>query len=714
MSVPSDDDILGWFEAHPAPLKPKALGRKLGLPKNDWGDLKQTLFRLVRERKLEYAGRGGSFGPVGGNEHEQQQRQKPDHRAERAKSHRRFPDRNPNPADESAGPALPQAQPQRRPARGEPVNLVGIVVSDKKTGELKVQPCDKRRHDQFFGIIAFGGGGAKEGDIVVAEPTDKNNKGCKVTSVLGRKDDPGMFSLISLHEQGLRTEFSAAAMGEATNAAKMAIPAIDDKRRDERKTPFVTVDGADARDFDDAIWSEKTDKGWHIKVAIADVSWYVRPEDELNNEAYIRGNSTYFPDRVNPMLPKELSNGVCSLNPGVDRAVMVFEMWLDNDGEVTRKADPYRALINSAARLTYEQLQKAHDGQPDATTAKLMDNVVTPLYGAYEALAKARAARGTLDLELPEIKVKVKSGEVIDIGPYERLTSHKVIEEFMLAANVAAAQALEEKLSPCVYRVHAEPPKKEKLDDLLEYAAGFGLDVPEEIETRDDLRDLLAKAQGQTFYSLIAELMLRAQAKAAYSTENEGHYGLALGSYAHFTSPIRRYADLMVHRLLVTAFNMGAGGITADEKDKLQTISEHISETEVRSTFAERDSGKRYAADYLDDHIGETFSGQISSVNELGLFVKLDKVGVQGFIPRRQLPKDFYEYNEEDHALVGRDSGRLYRSGAPIEVRLRAVNPLVGLIDLSPANDRGADIPGFTNKFHPPGNDGSQQGFQPG
>src|SRR6185436_17143300 len=198
MSVPSDDDILGYFEAHPQPLKPKALGRKLGLPKNDWGDLKQALFRLVREGKLEYAGRGGSFGPLGGNEQEQRQRQKPDHRAERAKSHRRFPDRNPNPADETAVPHLPQAKPERKPARGEPVNLVGIVVTDRKTGELKVQPCDKKRHDQFFGIIAYGDGGAEEGDIVVAEPTGNKQKFVEITKVLGRKDDPGMFSLISL------------------------------------------------------------------------------------------------------------------------------------------------------------------------------------------------------------------------------------------------------------------------------------------------------------------------------------------------------------------------------------------------------------------------------------------------------------------------------------------------------------------------------------
>ena len=572
---------------------------------------------------------------------------------------------------------------------------------------LKVQPCDKKRHTEFLGIIAFGGGGAKEGDVVVAENTDKQKKWVRITSVLGHKDDPHMISTISLHEQGLRTEFSKAALAEANDAAKMAVPVAEGKRKDKRDVPFVTVDGADARDFDDAIFSEKTDKGWHIMVAIADVSWYVRPGDALNEEALARGNSTYFPDMVDPMLPKELSNGVCSLNPGVDRAAMVFEMWLDNDGNMVKKADPYRALIKSAARLTYEQLQKAHDGQPDEVTTPLMDNVVTPLYGAYAALAKARCCpRLTLDLDLAENKVKVSRDDGIEsFGPYTRVTSHKVIEEFMLAANVAAATALEEKGSPVVYRVHSAPPSEEKLDALREYAASLGLEVGEDLESRESLRDVLAKAADKPFYHLIAELMLRAQAKAHYSTENEGHFGLALDSYAHFTSPIRRYADLLVHRLLVTAFNMGAGGITPAELEKLQSMTDHITETEIRSTDAERNAEKRYAARYLTNHVGETFTGQISSVNELGMFVKLDQTGSVGFVGRKQLPKDTWEYSEEDRAIIGQTRGIRYRAGADIEVKLRAADPVSGEVLLSPANDQGADIPGLINRYFPPAND---------
>jgi ribonuclease R len=272
---------------------------------------------------------------------------------------------------------------------------------------------------------------------------------------------------------------------------------------------------------------------------------------------------------------------------------------------------------------------------------------------------------------------------------------------------VAAAQALERKLSPVVYRVHSSPPKPEKLEALAEYAQGLGLETSgDDLQERDGMRALLAQAKGKPYYDLLADMLLRCQAKAAYSTENDGHFGLALDSYAHFTSPIRRYSDLLVHRLLVTAFNMGAGGISPDEMGRLQEMSEHISETEVRSTYAERDSEKRYAASYMADHVGETFSGKISSIVELGLFVKLDKTGVTGFIPRKQLPKDFYEYIEEEHALVGRDSGRLYREGAQIDVLLRAVNPLIGAIDLKPANDRGADIPGLSTKYFPQGGEG--------
>lgn len=713
MTLPPDAAILGFFKAHPEPLKPKAIAKSLSVPKGQIPQLIEQLERLAKEGKLSRTNK--KFGAANDNARtiDEAPRQKPDHRAERARSHRRFPDRNPNPAAPEAGPPLKRDGKWQRP-RNEPVNLVGIVVEDKRTGVKRVQPCNKKQHEQFLDIV-YAGTLANEGDIVVVEYADKQHKSVAITKVLGQKDDPGMFSLISMHEQGLRTEFSKAAMAEATDAKKMAIPDIDGKRKDERKTPFVTVDGADARDFDDAIWAEKTDKGWHIKVAIADVSYYVRPEDELNNESYIRGNSTYFPDRVNPMLPKELSNGICSLNPGVDRAVMVFDMHLDNDGKILSVADPYRALINSAARLTYEQLQSAHDGKPDEKTTPLMDNVVKPLYGAYEALAKARAARGTLDLEMPENKVKVKTGKVEDIGPYERVTSHKVIEEFMLAANVAAAQALERKLSPVVYRVHSPPPKPEKLEALAEYAQGLGLEADgEELQTREGMSALLTQAKGKPYYDLLAEMLLRSQAKAAYSTESEGHFGLALDSYAHFTSPIRRYSDLLVHRLLVTAFNMGAGGITPDELGRLQEMSEHISETEVRSTYAERDSEKRYAASYMADHVGETFSGKISSINELGMFVKLDKTGVQGFIPRKQLPKDFYEFIEEEHALVGRNSGRLYREGAAIDVVLRAVNPLIGAIDLKPANDLGADIPGLSTKYFPRPGESHGHGLNPG
>jgi ribonuclease R len=710
MTIPSDDEILGFFEAHPQPLHPKALGRALGFPNIDVSELKKALYRLAREERLIQDGKE-RFGLI--EDIEPQQNPKPNRREERRNSHRQIRDENHGSGNRSndnhRGGSGPDGGVQKK-SRREPVNLVGIIVTGPD-GLLKVKPCNRNFGDRLLNIVAFGGGGAKEGDVVVVENAsghkggqpgggDKENtdfiKQVRIAKVIGHKDDPGLISTISLHEQGITTEFSKAAMDEAHDPVKMAIPAVGENRLDRRSTPFVTIDGPDSRDFDDAIFAEKTEDGWHMMVAIADVAWYVRPGDALDQDAYLRGNSTYFPDRAEPMFPRELSNGICSLNPGVDRAVVVRERWIDNDGNLIRKLPPYRALINSAARLTYDQIQDAYNGKPDAVLAPLMDTVVKPLYGAYESLAKARAARGTLDLDIPDRRVNINAVKGVEkIRKHDRVNSHKLVEEFMLAANEDAAASLEEMSSPCVYRIHPPPPSAERVEGLKNFARSFGLKTPDRLATREDLRDILSQAANRPFFHLIAEHMLRAQGKASYSTQNTGHYGLALERYAHFTSPIRRYADLLIHRLLITAFNLGAGGITKGELDTLQEIAAHITETEVRSDQAERSANDRYGTKYLSQHIGEVFRGQISNVTEAGLFIRLEDTGVTGLLPRRLLPRDYYEVDKKQHALIGRDTGRLFRAGANIEVKLKSADPLTSSVDFYPANDQGADIPGF-------------------
>lgn len=491
---------------------------------------------------------------------------------------------------------------------------------------------------------------------------------------LGDPNDPRLVSLIAIHQNDIPVEFPQAALEQANNAKPVTLK----DRVDLRKIPLVTIDGADARDFDDAVFAEADKDGWHLIVAIADVAHYVPAGSALDKEAYRRGNSTYFPDRVVPMLPEALSNELCSLKPHVDRACMAVHMWIDKKGELT-KWKFERGVMKSHARLTYEQVQAAMDGNVDETTAPLLENVIRPLYAAYACLMAARVKRGTLELELPERKVILgKDGNVKAIAIRERLESHKLIEEFMICANVVAAVQLEGKGGVCLYRVH-DKPSEIKLDSLRDFLDSIGIKlVPARQLHPRLLTQILENAAGGEHAQVINEVMLRSQAQAVYSPENIGHFGLALAKYAHFTSPIRRYADLIVHRALIRVCKLGMDGLSDLEIEKLEDIGDHISTTERRSAAAERDVVDRFTTMYLADKVGATFSAKISGVARFGLFARLDESGADGIIPFNALPRDYYVFNEKQQALIGERYGRVYRLASPVQVRLDTADKLTG------------------------------------
>jgi ribonuclease R len=598
--------------------------------------------------------------------------------------------------------------------------VMGQILRHKR-GNYILQPASKRaKHD--FDIDDAGLNGAKEGDIVVAEIMPARGlarKKVKVTEIIGRQDDPKAISLIALFEAGLSEKFPEDVILETKG---MTVPDLKG-REDLRSYPLVTIDGADARDFDDAVFAEQTDGGYHLIVAIADVSFYVRPGSALDREAYRRGNSTYFPDRVVPMLPEALSNDLCSLRPKENRACLAFHLYINENGDLTNYKI-VRGLMRSEARLTYEQVQAIHnhnvipseaegskisplridrsDAPVEMTTNKdlniLWQPIIRPLYEAYEILDKARRKRGALDLDLPERKILIDDkGNMIGVKNRERLDSHKLIEEFMILANVAAAMALEKKNAPCVYRVH-DRPSADKLENAREFLDAFGLSLPKGGQNIKpaQINLLLQKAKESPYSHLVSEMLLRTQSQAVYSPENIGHFGLALQKYAHFTSPIRRYADLLVHRSLIRAYDLGPGGLTEEEAVTLEEKSEHISQTERTSAEAERNAVDRFTARWMSQRIGEEFKGRINGVTRFGLFVTLDENGADGLIPIRTLPQDYYIHDEKQHALIGKRGGIIYRLGAPLTVRIVEADGFTGSSVFEVIDKNGADLPGMT------------------
>lgn len=578
--------------------------------------------------------------------------------------------------------------------------VMGQLVRHK-TGYV-LEPTDKRAKHSFD-VPQADLNGATEGDLVVGEiqtARGLQRKKVRITKIIGRRDDPKAISLIALYEAGLSEKFPQAVLDETEG---MTVPDLKG-REDLRSYPLVTIDGADARDFDDAVFAQKTDDGYHLIVAIADVAHYVRPGSALDREAYRRGNSTYFPDRVVPMLPEALSNDLCSLRPKENRACMAFHLWIDTSGGLTGYKI-VRGLMRSEARLTYDQVQAAKDGEPSDLTGPLMDKVIHPLYEAYEILDKARRQRGALDLDLPERKIIIdEQGNMTGVKNRERYESHKLIEEFMILANVAAAQALESRKAPCVYRVH-DRPSADKLASASEFLDAFGLSLPKGNSVKPaQLNLLLHKAKESPYSHLISEVILRSQSQAVYDPENIGHFGLALQRYAHFTSPIRRYADLLVHRSLIRAFGLGAGGLSDEEEVTLEERAEHISQTERTSAEAERNSIDRFTAKWMSERIGDRFTGRINGVTRFGLFVTLDENGADGLIPIRTLPSDYYIHDDQQHALIGQRSKRIYRLGAKVTIRIVEADGMTGSSVFALEGTDSADLPGikFKSSNRPP------------
>jgi len=592
-------------------------------------------------------------------------------------------------------PNIYSARPIRRLSHGT-ARILGVIEA---AGEGFILTATDRKNSHDYRIRAEDLKGAKEGDLVTAEvlPSRGANrygpKQARVAERLGNRTDPKAFSLIALHTHEIPYVFPSEAIDQANHAKPVTELG---KRTDLRKVPLVTIDGEDARDFDDAVFAEPdTDpnnpNGWHLIVAIADVANYVRPGDALDKSALARGNSVYFPDQVVPMLPEALSNNLCSLRPNEDRPTLVAHMWIDADGEKIRHRFE-RALIRSAARLTYTQAQLAHEGRTDEDTAPIIDTVIKPLFRAYEALTKARLSRGTLDLDIPEKKIVVNDkGQVTGVSIRERFDSHKLIEEFMILANVSAAEALEEKLQPTMYRVHDEP-SLEKLEVLRTVLGTVDIKLAKgQILRPKQFMQILEKAESLPQREMIHQMVLRTQSQAKYSPDNLGHFGLALRRYAHFTSPIRRYADLEVHRALISGYKLGNDGLLPDAVQKFTDVAEHISSVERRAAKAEREVVDRYACLYLQDRVGATFAGRIGGVTHFGLFVTLSETGVDGLIPISTLPNDFYRHDETHNRLIGSRTGQTYTMGDPVQVRLLEASPLTGSLSL--AIDEGDDAP---------------------
>ena len=579
------------------------------------------------------------------------------------------------------------AHPIRKLPSG-PKTVLGIYRAGSEFG--RVLPIDKGA-DLEFKVSAADAQGAKDGELVEAEQTSPPRLGLPSARIVKRLGDPGApraVSLIAIHQHGIPDQFPEAVLAEA----EAAPAAPEGNREDLRGLPLLTIDPSDARDHDDAVCAEPAPGGGFVVwVAIADVAAYVRAGSELDREARTRGNSTYFPDRVVPMLPDRLSGDLCSLHEGVDRPVLAVRLEVSADGEKTGHRF-VRGIMNSRASLTYEQAQAAFEGRPDAATEPLAEGL-GHLYAAWKATLKARAARQPLDLDLPERRIVLdEAGAVTSVAFKDRLDAHKVIEEFMVMANVAAAEELIARRSPLLFRVHEEP-SLEKIEALREVAAGAGLTLAkgQVLQTRH-LNRLLAAAEGTEFDELINMSTLRSMTQAYYAPENFGHFGLALKNYAHFTSPIRRYSDLIVHRALIKAHKWGKDGLSDWDVEHLAETATQISETERRSMTAERDTTDRYLAAFMADRIGAVFKGRIAGVARFGLFVKLDETGADGLVPIRSLGDEYFHHDADSQTLRGEKTGLILGLGQRVTVKLAEAEALTGGLLLEMIEVEGAPM----------------------
>jgi ribonuclease R len=581
--------------------------------------------------------------------------------------------------------------------------ILGVVR--KSARDVRVEPVDRRSRS----AVALSDAQTRslaDGDLVLVQLDGEGGrpygpKRGRLVATLGREDDPRAASLIAAHVNGLPMGFSPDALAEADRAKPPALAG----RTDLRNLPLVTIDPPDARDHDDAIFAEPDPAegnrgGWIVWVAIADVAAYVRPGTALDDEAREKGNSVYFPDRVEPMLPETLSAGLCSLSEGEARACIAARMVIDAHGRKLSHSF-VRGLMRSAASLTYEDAQAAMDGTPGAAANHLLETVLRPVWRAYGALSEARTARAPLQISSTERRVVLGAdGAVVAIQPRVELEANKLIEEFMIQANVCAAETLERRKSPVVYRVH-DAPSADKLDSLGDFLAT--LDMPwtrGEAPRTSRFNQLLRKTRDGPHGDIVNEVVLRTQMQANYSVENIGHFGLNLDRYAHFTSPIRRYADLLVHRALISALGMGDDGLSPADTARLAETAQHLGMTERRAMAAERDATDRYVAAYLAEHVGATFAGTITGVTRFGLFVRLTDTGADGLIPIATLGAEYFLHDEKQHRLVGERSGVFWSLGATVEVKLREANAVTGGILLEVVSEPAPPGPRDRPKPH--------------
>ena len=558
--------------------------------------------------------------------------------------------------------------------------VLGVIRKGKR--ETRVEPVDRRSKESLL-IPEHAARDLRDGDLVLAQVGNAERrygpKAGKVLEVVGREDQPRAASLIAIHTHGLPIGFSDAADAEAGAAQAPTLQG----RTDLRDTPLITIDPADARDHDDAVYAHPDDDpknkdGWVVWVAIADVSAYVRYNTALDREARDKGNSTYFPDRVEPMLPHRLSSGLCSLVQGENRACLAVRMVFDKSGRKTGHRF-VRGLMRSAAKLSYEQAQRAIDGHPDDQTGPLLESILRPLWAAYACMKRGRDARAPLAIETLERKVVIdKDGEVASITPRESLEAHRLIEEMMIQANVCAAETLEQKRIPLLYRVH-EQPSQEKLFALADFLATIGVPWSKGETVRTDrFNRLLEQTRGGPHAEIVNEVVLRTQMQAHYSPDNVGHFGLNLQRYAHFTSPIRRYSDLVVHRGLIRGLGLGKDGLLDEEIARMAETAEHVTMTERRSMAAERDATDRYMAAFLEERVGAEFAGRITGVTRFGLFVRLAETGADGLVPVSTLGNEYFQHDDKTHALVGERTGRRWRLGTQVLVKLVEATPITG------------------------------------
>ncbi|MEL7272495.1 MAG: ribonuclease R [Pseudomonadota bacterium] len=546
----------------------------------------------------------------------------------------------------------------------------------------RIEPTDRKQHELL--VHEKNLSGAQDGDLVEVTTVGRNTHGLRqaaVENVIGDFRSEKAISLIALHQHGIPTKFSAEVLKEADAVAPVGL----EDREDWRQVPLITIDPADAKDHDDAIYAEPdtggdNEGGFIVTVAIADVSAYVRPGSPMDMEARKRGNSVYFPDRVVPMLPEHISNNLCSLRENEDRPAMATRMTFAADGRKLRHTF-HRVMMKSHARLAYEEAQAAIDGRDAPRAEPWLETVLRPLWDAYAVLKRGREYRAPLELDMPERKIVLDDAGRIDrVVVPPRLDAHKLVEEFMIQANVAAAETLEKRKQPLIYRIH-DVPSLAKLESLRDFLKTLAIPLAKGGQVKaDTFNRILEQVSGADHAQLVNTVILRSQSQAEYNPNNEGHFGLNLRKYAHFTSPIRRYADLIVHRALVKALNLGNGELTQAEEAQLETIAQDISTTERRAMLAERQTVDRLIALHMSDKIGAQFHGRINGVTRAGLFITLSETGADGFIPISQIGDDYYIYDETSHRVTGEHSGLIYQMGDPVEVRLLEAAPMAGAL----------------------------------